>query len=41
MEHISLIFASAMTLIPLLESNPTGSMFFIAMVALALKFRKP
>lgn len=40
MEQISIIFASAY-LIPLFESNPTGAMLFIALVALVIKRRKP
>lgn len=41
MEQISLILASAPTLIPLLQENPSGSLMFIALVAIVLKRRKP
>lgn len=41
MEQIPIIFAAAFQLVPLLESNPTGGLFFIAILALALKRRKP
>lgn len=41
MEHISLILASAPTLIPLLQDNPSGSLMFLALVTLVLKRWKP
>jgi hypothetical protein len=41
MDQISLILASAPALIPLLQDNPSGSLMFLALVALVLKRRKP